>query len=89
MLISVSINKLLNVKYFSCQEITTLKGLLLRKEKTLNREHIPAFKSRSFENTKKKKKSHEIENMPNLNYSKTCVKQPLKNRQNKDLNDKL
>ena len=22
-------------------------------------------------------------------YSKTCVKQPLKNRQNKDLNDKL
>ena len=23
-----------------------------------------------------------------LDYSKTCVKQPLKNRQNKDLNDK-
>ena len=26
--------------------------------------------------------------MKKVNYSKTCVKRPLKNRQNKDLNDK-
>ena len=30
----------------------------------------------------------EQHNQPNLIYSKSCVKRPLKNRQNKDLNDK-
>ena len=36
----------------------------------------------------KQNQLREISLYPLMKYSKTCVKRPLKNRQNKDLNDK-